>query len=261
MTFDLSGDPTYDLVFTIAMASTLFVALAGAFVKTPYGRFGTQGFGPAVPPRLGWILMELPALVVFVSSFVAGDRATEIVPGLFLGLWLVHYGNRGFLFPLRMRVRRGAGFSLTVVVTGWIATAAHGYLNGAWIGGLGTHLTDAWLLDPRFIVGIVLYIGGVALNVFSDATLRELREAREVAGDGYRIPYGGAFRFVSCPNYLGELVGWVGFALAAWSPGGLFIFAISSANLVPRAIATHRWYRDHFPDYPPERRALVPGVL
>jgi hypothetical protein len=32
------------------------------------------------------------------------------------------------------------------------------------------------------------------------------------------------------------------------------------ANLVPRAIATHAWYREKFADYPPERRILVPFV-
>jgi hypothetical protein len=32
------------------------------------------------------------------------------------------------------------------------------------------------------------------------------------------------------------------------------------ANLVPRAIATHAWYRKKFADYPPERRILVPFI-
>jgi 3-oxo-5-alpha-steroid 4-dehydrogenase 1 len=45
-----------------------------------------------------------------------------------------------------------------------------------------------------------------------------------------------------------------------WSPGGLFILGISLANLVPRAIATHRWYREKFPDYPKDRKILIPFV-
>jgi len=35
----------------------------------------------------------------------------------------------------------------------------------------------------------------------------------------------------------------------------------TAANLVPRAIANHRWYRRQFDDYPAERRAVVPFVL
>jgi 3-oxo-5-alpha-steroid 4-dehydrogenase 1 len=32
------------------------------------------------------------------------------------------------------------------------------------------------------------------------------------------------------------------------------------ANLIPRAISTHRWYHEKFPDYPADRRVLIPGV-
>ena len=42
--------------------------------------------------------------------------------------------------------------------------------------------------------------------------------------------------WVSCPNYLGEI-------------------------LVPRALSHHRWYRQRFPDYPAGRRALLPYPL
>jgi hypothetical protein len=30
---------------------------------------------------------------------------------------------------------------------------------------------------------------------------------------------------------------------------------------VPRALAHHRWYRTTFPDYPPARTAIIPGLL
>ena len=39
------------------------------------------------------------------------------------------------------------------------------------------------------------------------------------------------------------------------------ILLITASNLVPRALATHRWYREQFPDYPAQRRALIPYVL
>ncbi|HSA16026.1 MAG TPA: hypothetical protein P5346_14880 [Spirochaetota bacterium] len=31
-------------------------------------------------------------------------------------------------------------------------------------------------------------------------------------------------------------------------------------NLAPRARSNHKWYRDNFPDYPKERKALVPFI-
>jgi 3-oxo-5-alpha-steroid 4-dehydrogenase 1 len=92
--------------------------------------------------------------------------------------------------------------------------------------------------------------------------LRKLRTKEEVRRGikEYRIPRGGLFEYVSNPSYFSELLFWLGFAVFTWSLGGVFILAISMANLVPRAIDTHRWYRDKFPDYPAQRKILVPFV-
>jgi 3-oxo-5-alpha-steroid 4-dehydrogenase 1 len=260
-----TGDPFYDTVLACALAFVAMVAIAAWFVPSPYGRFSSGRYGLRLDPRLGWILMELPAPLVFVAAFLAGPRHAEPVPLLFLAIWLVHYANRGFIFPLRMRVPRGepGTFSLMVVGFGWASTAMHGYLNGAFVGGLGTHLTTAWMTDPRFVAGIVLYYASFVMNVRSDATVRNLRTPAEVASGArvYRIPQGGLFRWVTCASYLTELTAWAGFALATWSLAGVYILGLSAANLVPRAIATHRWYRERFPEYPRERKALIPFIL
>ena len=49
--------------------------------------------------------------------------------------------------------------------------------------------------------------------------------------------------------------------LATWSVAGLAFALYTAANLAPRAVANHAWYRERFPDYPARRRALVPYVL
>jgi 3-oxo-5-alpha-steroid 4-dehydrogenase 1 len=259
-----TGDPTYDTLLTAALLLALIVAFVAPFVPSPYGRFASARFGLALDPRLGWFLMELPSSVVFLVFFFRGPHRFETVPLCFLGLWCVHYANRGFFFPLSMRVPKGskASFGLFVVTMGWLVTSLHGYLNGAFVSSWGAY-PISWLADPRFLGGLVLYAGSLALNIQSDAIIRRLRSADEVAQGKsvYRVPQGGLFRFVSSPSYLTELTAWAGFALCTWSLGGLFIFAISAANLVPRAFSTHRWYREKFPDYPSERRALIPFVL
>ena len=112
-----------------------------------------------------------------------------------------------------------------------------------------------WLTDPRFLIGCALFVGGMALNLHADAVLRALRKPGET---GYAIPMGGAYRLVSCPNYLGEVLEWVGFAVATWSLPALGFALWTIANLAPRARSHHRWYRERFPAYPTERRALVP---
>jgi len=257
-----TGSQSYDLVLAGGLLFACLIAVGSAFFPSPYGRFESKGMGPAIPPRLGWILMELPAPITFAIVWAQGSRH-GVVPVFFLIVWLVHYANRGFVNPMLMRVRAGAGFSSGVVVFGWIVTVLHAWLYAHWVAELGSHLSMEWLSDPRFLGGIVLYYGGFVLNVHSDALLRRLRDTREVAdgADSYKIPHGGGFSLVSSPHYLGEILAWTGLALATWCPGGLFVWLVTVANLVPRALKTHRWYHERFPDYPPARKALIPFVL
>ncbi|MEO0323062.1 MAG: 3-oxo-5-alpha-steroid 4-dehydrogenase [Myxococcota bacterium] len=247
---------TYASVLQAGLAFAALSALGSVFVRSPYGRFATPRFGPAVPIRLGWLLMEAP-FVAFYVVFAAGPRALEPVPLLFAGVWTLHYANRALFFPLAMRARPEGRMALLVVVLGMGVVLTHGWLYATWLGELGSHLTAGWLGDARFLLGLPLYLSGFALIVQSEAILRRLRRERR----GYAIPQGGAFRWVSCPHYLGELLAWTGLALATWCPGGLFVLAVSAANLVPRAVATHRWYRREMPGYPTGRRALVPRLF
>ena len=76
----------------------------------------------------------------------------------------------------------------------------------------------------------------------------------------YSVPVGGLFHWVSCPNYLGEIALWIGWALATWSLAGLAFAVWTIANLAPRAVAHHKWYRENFDNYPRNRRALIPGI-
>lgn len=107
------------------------------------------------------------------------------------------------------------------------------------------------------MVGSTVFALGMWLNITSDNILMSLRD---VHGPGYHVPQRGLFKRVSCPNYLGEILEWVGWAIATWSLVGLSFAVWTVANLAPRARAHHTWYRETFPDYPAERRALIPFV-
>jgi 3-oxo-5-alpha-steroid 4-dehydrogenase 1 len=260
-----SGDATYDTLLGGALIFAAVVFVISWFLPSPYGRFASKRFGVSLDPRLGWFLMELPATLSFLYFFMRGPRRAEVVPLVFCAMWLVHYANRGFYFPLRMRVARGdrSSFSLTVIVVGWLVTSLHGYFHATWFTRLSNQYGVDWLRDPRFLVGFAVYYTSYALNIHSDAVIRNLRSADEVAAGKktYRIPEGGLFRWVTNASYLTELCAWAGFAVCTWSLAGAFILLVSLANLVPRAWATHRWYHERFPDYPRERKALVPFLL
>jgi len=237
----------------LLLAAVTFVALL--FVVAPYGgRHGRTGWGPTVPARVGWVVMEAPAALLFVVFYLLGSHRFEPVPLLFLALWLVHYVYRAFVYPFLMR--SGSRMPVLVMALAIGFNALNAWVNARWVSEYGTYPV-AWLADPRFWLGLVLFAGGLTLNATSDRTLRRLRSD----GGGYRVPHGGGFRYVSSPNYLGEIVEWTGWAVMTWSLAGASFALYTIANLAPRAVANHRWYRETFPDYPRGRRAILPFVL
>jgi 3-oxo-5-alpha-steroid 4-dehydrogenase 1 len=237
-----------------AVAACVFIALQ--FLTAPYGRHSRPGWGPTIHRTAGWVIMESPAVLVFVACFLASDRQRDPVAIVFLLLWLLHYTYRAFIYPFRLRGGQ-LRMPLSVVAMAFLFNVMNGYLQGRGIFTLGPARSVEWFADPRFIVGVLLFLCGYALNQQSDIVLRGLR----APGDsGYNIPFGGAFGLVSCPNYFGELVEWLGWAMLTWSPAGLAFFLWTAANLVPRARSHHRWYRERFPDYPRERKAVIPWL-
>jgi steroid 5-alpha reductase family enzyme len=236
----------------IALAAVTFILLWR--IDAPYGRYSRAGWGPTLPSRLAWLLMESPAALLFAAVYAAGAHRGEAVPLALAALWEVHYGYRSFVYPVLLRP--GTRLPLTVMLLAVAFNVLNSWINARWVADLGSY-PDSWFADPRFLVGVALFGGGLALNAVSDRALRRLRGR---GGSGYRVPRGGAFEWVSCPNYLGEIVEWTGWALATWSLAGLAFALYTTANLAPRALAHHHWYRQHFPDYPAGRRALVPFV-
>ena len=97
------------------------------------------------------------------------------------------------------------------------------------------------------------------------------------------IPRGGAIELVSGANFLGEILEWTGFAIAAYTPlkltGALATFQsipllgilvsppvafalFTASNIGPRALEHHRWYVETFKKaYPKDRKALIPFLL
>jgi steroid 5-alpha-reductase/3-oxo-5-alpha-steroid 4-dehydrogenase 1 len=240
------------LVLGLAVATFLGLLL----VVAPYGRHMRRGWGPTVPSRAGWIVMESPAVLVFVGIFAMGRFRAETVPLLLLLLWQSHYVYRTFVFPFKMRAA-GKRIPLAIVLLAILFNCLNAYINARWISHFGEY-SMGWLRDPRLVAGVALFFTGMAVNRRADNVLLRLRRPGET---GYRIPEGGLYRFVSCPNYLGEILEWLGWAVATWSLAGLAFAVYTAANIGPRAVSNHRWYNKQFPEYPTERRALIPYLL
>jgi protein-S-isoprenylcysteine O-methyltransferase Ste14 len=247
---------TFNTLLLVLVGLAVLTAAVLFFVAAPYGRHGRRGWGPDMDNQLGWIIMEAPAPLLFALLFVTGEYQSSLTAWVFLLMWESHYVHRAFVYPLGLRGddRR---MPMVIAAMALIFNSMNGYLNGRYLFTLSGGYPASWLADPRFLAGLALFAAGYLINRQADQTLRSLREEDPSA---YAIPYGGLYRWISCPNYFGEIVEWVGWAIATWSPVGLAFALWTAANLVPRARSHHRWYRERFADYPPDRKALLPGL-
>jgi 3-oxo-5-alpha-steroid 4-dehydrogenase 1 len=237
----------------VALAVVPYLLLRPA----PYGRHGRPGWGPTVRARLAWVLMELPSPSLMVTMFCLGDRQNNAAAVAFLCLWLGHYIYRTFIFAFLLPTS-SRPMPLAVMASGALFNVVNGGMNGRWLFFLSQPRTTDWLTSGYFLIGAALFFVGFSIHVLAD---RELRRVRRESAGRYGVPQGRLFRLVSCPNYLGELVEWSGWALATLSWPGLVFLLWSAANLVPRAIKHHAWYRVTFADYPQSRRAILPFLL
>ena len=238
----------------------LFMALPTAvclwFINAPYGRHNPGNWGPSVSARVGWLLMESPSVVIPLGLFVyvRGWESTAIT--VFFLLWQAHYFHRAWVYPFRL-ARTSSPMPVALACFGGLFNTINCSLHGAWLIALHDSVALDWAA-PHFLAGIVLFIFGMCVNIDACTRLIRLKKAKP---DGYSVPRGGLFRWISCPNYLGEIIEWFGWALLTWSLPGLTFAVWTIANLGPRARAHHSWYREQFADYPPKRKALLPRLF
>lgn len=240
----------------IIVAVITFIILL--FVTAPYGRHSKKTWGVTIPDRLGWFLMEIPGPVIYLCLVITGSGPKTVTVWVITGLYLLHYTNRAVIYPLRIRTG-GKEMPLLVALMAVFFNLINGGFLGYYAGTMQTQYAEAWLSDPKFIAGVLIFLTGMFINISSDEKLIRLRKRRN--GDGYLVPHGGLFEKVSCPNFLGETVEWCGYALLCWSLPALSFLIWTFCNLVPRALSHHRWYRSQFNEYPPERKAIIPYIF
>ncbi len=243
---------TFLILLDFALAGVVFIALF--FISAPYGRHIRKGWGLAIPSYLGWLIMESPAALLFALYFLLGSSPKTLVLIAFFLMWEAHYIHRAFIYPFSLSDGKKK-MPLLVTFMAIFFNVANTYINGRYLFTLSGGYPNSWLVDPRFVLGFTLFVAGYIINRWADHTLGSLRKPGET---GYLVPNGGLYRWISCPNYLGEMIEWAGWALATWSLPGLAFAVWTIANLAPRARTHHAWYRQQFPDYPTQRKALIP---
>ena len=229
------------LIIMAAIALVVYVSLF--FVDAGYGKFYNPKWGPAVNNKLGWVLMESPVFLAMLFLWLFSDRRGDLVRLAFLFLFELHYFQRSFVFPFRLRGK--SVMPLSIIVMGVVFNVLNALMQGGWIFYIspGDYYSADWLTDPRFIAGFLVFIIGMYINIQSDDIIRNLRKDGDT---NHYLPKGGMFRYVTSANYFGEFVEWVGFAILTWSWAGAVFACWTFANLAPRAHRIYDAYRREF---------------
>lgn len=226
------------LIVMAALAVIVYVALQ--YFKAGYGYLRTPDWGPSIPNRPAWFLMECPVFIVMVALLVKYYENTNIVTIIMATLFLIHYFQRSFIFPLL--IKGNSRMPIVIILMGATFNVINGILIGLWLFKYSNYTID-WLTTPQFIAGTVIFILGMVINLNSDYIIRHLRKPGDTK---HYIPKGGMFKYVSSANYFGEITEWLGFAILTWSlPGALFCLW-TFANLAPRANSLYHKYEEEF---------------
>lgn len=233
------------LLYAMSVAgAVVFVALY--FVRAGYGMFCTSSWGISLPNKLAWMLMEAPAFVIMLWGWLSSDIDVFAPQFVFACLFLLHYFQRSFVFPLLMRGK--SRMPVAIVAMGIVFNILNGMLlitsffsypsaEDLYAEGCGY-----WMHSFPWI-GLALFIAGMSINLHSDYVIRHLRKPGDTK---HYLPQKGFYRYVTSANYLGELIEWTGFALLTASPAAWVFVWWTAANLVPRADAIYRRYREEF---------------
>jgi len=245
---------TLNLICIIWAAIGIATFFLLQFVTAPYGRHTKKGWGPEIANKYGWILMEVPSFGIILYFFLISNQSAYA--SFLSGLWLFHYFNRTFIFPFRLRTK-GKMMPLLIVFSAIFFNFFNAGLNGYYLANFEVY-TNQNFTDWNFILGLTLFVFGFISNQISDSILINLRKPGETE---YKIPKGFLFNYISCPNHFSEFIQWGGFALIAWNLPATTFLIWTAANLFPRAIEHHKWYKKRFKNYPKNRKAVIPWVI
>ena len=252
------GADTYCMIMWVMAVTAVIVFIALYFVKAGYGIFRTKQWGLSINNKVAWILMEAPVFFVMLYMWASNGTPTTLPAFLAFLLFELHYFQRSFIFPLMMKGQ--SQMPVAIMLMGVIFNVINGLVIGTSLFTLPPSAYNdgaAYLTHPTALAGIAIFFSGMGINLHSDHVIRHLRKP----GDNrHYLPQKGFYRYVTSANYFGELVEWTGFALLCSTPAAWLFVVWTAANLVPRAAAIHKRYRDEFGDAVGSRKRILPFV-
>lgn len=225
-----------------------YLESSGKF-NLPYSKFASK---QGISPKLGMFFIYFIPILGYVSTI--GNLSTLSPYHLLLLLVFVfHFGKRCLEVLFLHQFSGKIGLLGVIIIT-------FAYTNiGMLLGRNHERMQFLSEVSPTSvfsILGIITFLIGQAGNLYHHILLRGLRNSR--TDKNYVIPNSGLFRFVVCPHYFFELISWLGIAILSRHWETYVVFFIMCCYLSGRSERTRVWYMEKFPEFPPNRKRIVP---
>jgi steroid 5-alpha reductase family enzyme len=172
----------------------------------------------------------------------------DLVHEVFLMFWLTHYTHRTFIYPFVIDMTNPK-MPISIAISAFCFNLVNVSIQAFGIFYFTSYSSD-WLSSNTFFIGLSLFFIGMFINIRSDYLIVGLRKKM---GPGYHVSDKFLHKYISSPNYFGEIIEWTGWAILTWSISGL-VFLVWT-------IAHHKWYQEKFDNYPKNRKAIIPGII
>ena len=249
----------FQILLSVQLMVSIFVLICSVR-PLPYGRHDNNQFIKIIKnPKLSWLIMEAPSFLIplYVIHYSTPRNLTYFSTNIiFLIPFMLHYFHRAFIYSMKIRT---SSMPILTIILAVCYTSFNGYLQSSFMLALtDLHLSNAGFI--RYVIGMCIFFLGMYINMHADYYLIEMSKNKKQKGQ-YFIPRGFLFEFISCPNFFGESLEWLGYAIATWTVCGWLFFIQTSLTILPRGYHHHKFYKQKFEDYPPQRKAVIPFVL
>ena len=253
------------------------IFLSLLFIKAYYGKFFNSNsedsnciqkllrkIFPVIPSRISWIIQECPCVFVTIFFLIYYHENLNLKNILVTAPFLIHYIHRTFIFPFVIHSSKNNPLEITLMAFTFCFFNALMINRSIFCLIIDYIEENFWL---HYFYGLATFGLGMYINIHSDYSMIKQRNANKDTNNKYIIPRGFMYELISCPNYFGELVEWLGFFVLSNSFSGLVFFVSTFANLFPRAIQYHQWYKNKFKDefhsdkILTQRKAIVPFLF
>ncbi|KAI5064531.1 hypothetical protein GOP47_0021201, partial [Adiantum capillus-veneris] len=230
-----------------------------------YSKFA-KAAGLTWPSRVGMAVMYLPSFLLPSAFLLLKLSHSRLLPSacttrllLTSSALSLHFFKRVLEVLFVHKYSGSMEVKMSILISGAYATATGVILYAQQLAAESNQEPPIDLMKW----GVGVFVVGITGNFYHHYLLATLRSEKKPSNGAsqYKIPQGGLFRWVVCPHYLCESIGFFGVAMIAQTFIALLTAVGMSASLCARSYKTKEWYLKKIDGFPAHRKPFFPFLF